>query len=234
MADHPAAARLPVLLADVGTAADAAGRPLPPYRARLPGLRPQRRARPGRLRLHLRSPGRDHRALHRAARPRPLHPVHAGLRRPGRIPAGDRAPRSGAGDDRAERGRPRRRPRPAVGHPPRFWADRAAPRGSAARESSRPPRPGSATSAAARSRSSTTRTYGQTSSRFSGGPASTDPNRFVLRLPHQRRRLSGLAGFGCARTSHAPLLSGENTTRPFRSPRLRPIAATYPRRSPSD
>ena len=193
-ADDPAAARLPVLLADVGTAADPAGRRVPPDRAGLPGFRAQRRARPGRLRVHLRSPGRDHRALHRSARPRPLHPVHAGLRRPDRVPAGDRAPRPGAGDDRAERGRARRRPRPAVGHPPRVLGGPRRPRGGAAREL-----------LLARRHQAAPRRQQPGPAAVRPGPVdrrarlprparpARHPDRPVLRLPHQRRQLPGLA-----------------------------------------
>jgi hypothetical protein len=193
-AHHPAAARLPVLLADVGAAADPAGRRFPPHRAGLPGLRPQRRARPVRLRLHLRPPGRDHRALHRTARPGPVHPVHAGLRRPDRLPAGDRAPGPGAGDDRAERGRARGRARPAVGHPPGVLGGPPGPRGGAARElllarrhqaAARRQQPGPA---AVRPGPVDRRARLPRPAR----PA-RHPGRPVLRLPHQRRQLPGLA-----------------------------------------
>jgi hypothetical protein len=194
-ADHPAAARLPVLLADVGTVADPAGRRLPPHRAGLPGFRPQRRARPGRLRLHLRSPGRDDRALHRPARPRTVHPVHAGLRRPDWIPAGDRAPGPGAGAGRAERGRARGRPRPAVGHPPRVLGRPSRPRGGAARElllarrDQAAPRREQPLPAAVRPGPVDRRARLPRAAR----PA-RHPDRPLLRLPDQRRQLPGLAG----------------------------------------
>jgi hypothetical protein len=66
-------------------------------RARLPRLRPQRLARPQSVRVYVRSPRRDHEPLHRSARASALHPLHAGLRRPGGLS-------HGAGSSGADRG----------------------------------------------------------------------------------------------------------------------------------
>src|SRR5262245_478370 len=86
--DAAVAARLPLLVAHVRAAVRSAFRPLSARRARLPRLRTQRLAGSETLRLYVRSPGRNHHALHRGARARALHAVHARLRRPGRFSHG--------------------------------------------------------------------------------------------------------------------------------------------------
>ena len=72
--DDPAAPRLPVLIAHVGTAPDPAGGYLPPRRAGLSRIWAQRHARPGSLRLHVRSSFRGHRRLHHQARSHTVRP----------------------------------------------------------------------------------------------------------------------------------------------------------------
>ena len=67
-ADDPPAARPSLVVADVRAALRPAFRPLPPRRARLPGLRAQRLAGPEEVRVHVRSHRRGHESLHRGAR----------------------------------------------------------------------------------------------------------------------------------------------------------------------
>ena len=103
-----AAARVPVVVAHVPQPDPGAGGPVPRRRPGLPGLRPQRHARAGRVRLHLRPPGRRDRRVHGARRPRPLRALRPGLRRAGRLPARRPAPRAHPRARRPERQRLRR------------------------------------------------------------------------------------------------------------------------------
>lgn len=105
-----AAARLPDLVAHVPRADSAPRRALPRDRARLSGLRPERPATAGKLRLQLRQPGRHRRQAHRQARPGPVRHLRAGLRRSGRLPSGARASRAHQRHRGPERQRLRRRP----------------------------------------------------------------------------------------------------------------------------
>ena len=67
---------------------------VPRRRPGLPWLRPKRDAAAGQVRLHLRQPGRRRREVHRPDRADEVRPVRAGLRRPGRLPAGRRSTRT--------------------------------------------------------------------------------------------------------------------------------------------
>src|SRR5262245_38540278 len=75
--DAAVAARLPLLVADVRAAVRQACRPISACRARLPRLRTQRLAGSETLHVYVRSLRRNHHALHRGARARALHAVHA-------------------------------------------------------------------------------------------------------------------------------------------------------------
>src|SRR5256886_10835618 len=99
-ADASAAAWASRFIADVRGSLPPVVRPLSPCRARLPGLRTQRLARPENLCVYVRSLCGSHESLHRGARPFAIHALHAGLRWPGRFSHGpgpsrpDRGPRS--------------------------------------------------------------------------------------------------------------------------------------------
>src|SRR5262249_46969449 len=109
-ADATPAARISLRIADVRAALRPALRSLSPCCARLPRLRTQRLARPETLRVYVRSLRRDRGSLHRSARARALHAVHARLRRPGRFSHGPGPSRADRGPDRPERRSARRRP----------------------------------------------------------------------------------------------------------------------------
>jgi pimeloyl-ACP methyl ester carboxylesterase len=95
-----------------------------------------------------------------------------------------------------------------------FWADRPAHEAALRETSSRPPPPGSATSAPVRSRSSTTRTCGPTSSRSSAGRASTTsrPTCSTTTAPTSPATRPG--SNGCARTGRRCWWRGAATARP--------------------
>ena len=97
------AARLPFVFAHVPRPDPPALGRLPRHRPGLSRVRPQRRAGPVRVRLHLRPPGRRGRRPARAARNRQVRDLRDGLRRGGRIPARAAASRTAVRDHRAER-----------------------------------------------------------------------------------------------------------------------------------
>ena len=111
-------------------------RSVSPRRAGLSRLRAQRLAGPEEIRVHVRSHRRGHESLHRGPRPLALHALHAGLRRPGRVPDGP-----GASGPHRSRSSSRTRWRTTTGLGANwkarraFWADRAAERERPARES---------------------------------------------------------------------------------------------------
>src|SRR6266699_1216296 len=82
-ADATPAARTSFVIADVRASLCPTFRLLSPCRARLPGLRTQRLAGLEKIRIHVRSPRRDHESLHRNGRRYALHALHAGLWWPG-------------------------------------------------------------------------------------------------------------------------------------------------------
>src|SRR6266478_7789476 len=80
-ADGSTAARTSVFLADVRSSLRPAFRSLPPYRAGLSRLWPQRLAGTEKIRVHIRSHSRNHESLHRSAGTLAVCALHAGLRR---------------------------------------------------------------------------------------------------------------------------------------------------------
>ena len=124
-ARHPAAPRLPRVVAHLPRADPASLGPVPRPRARLSRLGIQRptESRPGHL--SLRPPGGACHRLRRGAGDRSVRPLHAGLRVSRGLPGRARSPRAAAGPGGAERQRvPRRIDRGAAG------AVQAVPRGS--------------------------------------------------------------------------------------------------------
>src|SRR5882724_3654749 len=83
-----AVARASFLIPDVRAPVLSAFRSLSPGSARLSGLWPQRLAGPKKIRVHIRSHGRNHESLHRSAGTLAVHALHAGLRRPRRFSHG--------------------------------------------------------------------------------------------------------------------------------------------------
>src|SRR4051794_9712076 len=102
--------RTALVVADVRAALRPAVRRLPPGRARLPGLRTQRLAGPEIIRVHVRSPRRDHDPVQRGARTRALHALYAGLWRPGGLSHGPGRPGPDRDPHRPGRGGAQRRP----------------------------------------------------------------------------------------------------------------------------
>src|SRR5262245_44136943 len=115
-ADAAPAARLSLVLADVRAALRPAYRALSPRRAGLPGLRPQRLARPAAVRLHLRAHRCRDGQLHASAGFVALHAVYAGLRWASGLSPGLGPPGAGAGAHHPECGRAQRRPGGDLGH----------------------------------------------------------------------------------------------------------------------
>ena len=108
-ADLAAAARVPVIVADVRNADPAAGGSLPSRGARLSGIWLERRAAAVAIRLYVRSHRNDGRSLHRRFGAEALQRLSAGLWRSGWLSARRGAPRSHPGVRHPECGGERRR-----------------------------------------------------------------------------------------------------------------------------
>ncbi len=123
-----APARLSDLLAHVPQSDPDARGPLPHHRARLPRLRPERRARSHPVRLHVRPLRRLGGRSARPTRRHLLRDVRDGLRRTGRLPPRPQAPRAGDRPDRSERATPTTRGCARVWDPIRPTGPTARPR----------------------------------------------------------------------------------------------------------